>query len=145
MAARGGSNSITPTPGPISAKKEKTFSGRITKQNATSPTKGNDHRSSLALEMDGAWDISNTGSGILTPTSMATNFKQESLSSHSSAAASVYEDQQGHIGNEGQVAMMVGLDGGSGEWNDVTSFSGWNTGLQAYGEGADFTGMEDGV
>lgn len=144
-AARGGSSSITPTPGPMSAKKEKTISGRITKPQFTSPTKGNGHRSSLALETDGAWDMINTGSGILTPTSLATNFKQESLSSHSSAAASVYEDQQGNSHDEGQASVMVGLDGGPGGWNEMASFGGWNAGMQSYGEVTDFAGMEDGV
>lgn len=151
--ARGGSTSITPTPGPMGTKKEKTISGRVSKSTVTSPTKSNaQYSETLALETDGGWNMAYTGtdSGVLTPTSLATNFKQESLSSHSStAAASVYGDQQGNSHDEGQTAMMAGMDEGivtPDHWDGTVSYSRWNPEMSGYGHGGDgFGQMDDGV
>ena len=146
IVARGGSNSITPTPGPASAKKEKIISGRITKSSTTSPTKANGHRTSLALDTDGTWEMDNTvATGILTPTSLGANMKQESMSSHSSAAASVYDEVQDAGQTDVQAALMIGMDGGPGGWDSMASFGGWSTGMHGYGAADGSFPMEDGV
>ena len=83
--------------------------------------------------------------GILTPTSLGTNMKQESMSSHSSAAASVYDEAQDAGQTDGQVGMMVGMDGGPGGWDSMAPFGGWSTGLHGYGAANESFPMEDGV
>ena len=100
---------------------------------------------SLTLDTDGAWEINNNGPGTLTPTSLAANMKQESLSSHSSAAASVYEDPQGVTPGDSRANLMVGMDGGVGGWADMATFGGWSVGMQGYGGGEGTFAMEDGV
>ena len=67
------------------------------------------------------------------------------MSSHSSAAASVYDEVQDVGQTDNQAGLMVGMDGGPGGWESMASFGGWSTGMHGYGAADGSFPMEDGV